>query len=786
MMMMDRITQGARRRWALAGGIFSAGWLMLAAAAEGEGNTKLHRAAYDHDVAAIQALLAAGDDANTPNDAGATPLLYGAGDPVVVKLLLDAGANPNLASKSGRTPLHAAVMQRAAAETSRLLLAAGAQPRALNRHGAETLLETAIFGGDATAVQRLLDAGAAVNTTSRSSPLTMAAWLGEASIVDLLLTRGAEINHAPDFAGHAANFALYGGHPELAMELFRRGADPRAPSIWGHRTPPIMWAAYNHQGDARVARWLVEQGIDVNAANEEGQTALSFALKTGPHTELVEYLRSVGATEPVQRRTKRTPQRVVPADPAAHAAAIREQVQRAVNRLQRSSRAFIQNPFVRDQAKCVSCHGQYLPAPAYALARERGLTVDDHELGRQLEAHLAMLNATAESARQMDEPVPDAPMSLGNGSLALRALHFAPDATTDALSTYLMRVQRADGSWLSFDRRPPMEDGPLVGTAWAALAVRDYPPANRAAEAAECLNRARTWLAAQSATTPNEAVFQLLGLAWTGAVPAELSARAQRIISEQQPDGGWAQLPGRETDAWATGTALYALHAGAGMACTDPVYQRGVNFLLRTQFDDGTWWVRNRTWPFQPHFNGQFAHGKDQRISQAGTAWAAIALLLTLDPSPTVAAPPSGQELIATFVASREAPLPSESVREALASTVDFKRDIEPVFERSCTGCHGGDRPKAKFSLRSREGLIKGGQSGESPVSLGYGEESPLLHYIAGEVEDLEMPPLDRREKYPPVTPEERELIRAWIDAGAVWPETTAEPLPDNRVVTTP
>src|SRR5439155_2856837 len=96
-----------------------------------------------------------------------------------------------------------------------------------------------------------------------------------------------------------------------------------------------------------------------------------------------------------------------------------------------------------------------------------------------------------------------------------------------------------------------------------------------------------------------------------------------------------AQLPGLESDAWATGQALVALHESGAAKPGDPVYDRGVAFLLRTQFSDGSWFVRSRTWPFQPYFNSQFPHGRDQWISAAGTTWAALALLNTIEPGHT-------------------------------------------------------------------------------------------------------------------------------------------------------
>jgi mono/diheme cytochrome c family protein len=132
---------------------------------------------------------------------------------------------------------------------------------------------------------------------------------------------------------------------------------------------------------------------------------------------------------------------------------------------------------------------------------------------------------------------------------------------------------------------------------------------------------------------------------------------------------------------------------------------------------------------------------------------------------------------MATFAAARTAATTSVAVRQAVESTIDFHRDIAPIFERSCVGCHGDERPKARFSLTSFAALMKGGQSGEAAVMPGYADDSPLLHYILGEIEDLEMPPLNRRDKYPPVSDEEAARIRAWIDAGAAWPVAPPEPL---------
>ena len=51
-----------------------------------------------------------------------------------------------------------------------------------------------------------------------------------------------------------------------------------------------------------------------------------------------------------------------------------------------------------------------------------------------------------------------------------------------------------------------------------------------------------------------------------------------------------------------------------------------MQFLLKTQLADGSWFVRSRALPIQPHFESDFPYGKDQFISAAGTNWAAMAL----------------------------------------------------------------------------------------------------------------------------------------------------------------
>lgn len=97
---------------------------------------------------------------------------------------------------------------------------------------------------------------------------------------------------------------------------------------------------------------------------------------------------------------------------------------------------------------------------------------------------------------------------------------------------------------------------------------------------------------------------------------------------------------------------------------------------------------------------------------------------------------------------------------------VTFDADIKPMFEKSCVKCHSGEKPKAKFRADTRENILKGAGD-EKVVELGNSAKSELVHVVADLVADEEMPPLDKRDKYPALTKDQIGLLRAWIDQGA-------------------
>ncbi len=102
----------------------------------------------------------------------------------------------------------------------------------------------------------------------------------------------------------------------------------------------------------------------------------------------------------------------------------------------------------------------------------------------------------------------------------------------------------------------------------------------------------------------------------------------------------------------------------------------------------------------------------------------------------------------------------------AAKTGLTYDKDIKPIFEKSCVKCHSGEKPKGKFSMETLASILKGGGDGVSVVP-GNSAKSALVHQAADLVADMEMPPTDKRDKYPPLTKDQIGLIRAWIDQGA-------------------
>jgi ankyrin repeat protein len=310
---------------------------------------------------------------------------------------------------------------------------------------------------------------------------------------------------------------------------------------------------------------------------------------------------------------------------------INSDLQKAVNRalpmLQRSAKEFVA------KRACVSCHHNILSVLALHQAAERGFTIDSSVLNAVEEKTFPSLRGPnalddAIQAATVNDPTP-------NDSFLLMAAHAAgikPGLVTSVYARRLLGWQR-DGHWVTSDFRPPHSSSLFTATATAVRAIRLYMP-----EAS--VERARAWLLQNRPVSAEDAAFRLMGLAWAGGSSGEIASAARDLFTLQKSNGGWAQLPDYEPDAYSTGEALFALRE-AGLDASDAALRRGLRFLISTQAADGTWRVRTRM--ISPaevspkYFTTGFPYEKDEYLSYAGSCWAVMALVGALPQSKTVA-----------------------------------------------------------------------------------------------------------------------------------------------------
>lgn len=108
------------------------------------------------------------------------------------------------------------------------------------------------------------------------------------------------------------------------------------------------------------------------------------------------------------------------------------------------------------------------------------------------------------------------------------------------------------------------------------------------------------------------------------------------------------------------------------------------------------------------------------------------------------------------------------------AAPPDFVRDVRPILAQRCFECHGPDKQKGGFRLDVKAVALRGGDSGEPAIVPGQAAASPLLALVAHP---------DPHERMPPegdaLRPAEIATLRAWIDAGAPWPDAASAQLED-------
>jgi hypothetical protein len=503
-----------------------------------------------------------------------------------VRELLTDGANPNWPDgKPSLTPWQIAVL---AGHQPSLNLFASHDTARPSSHYTPALFKLALQRGDARLVSTFIRGGASLAFADvEYSPLSIAAANGYDDVMQVLIGAGVDVNAQNRFGDTALMAAVRSGRLE-AVQL------------------------------------LLDREADIRLADRDGRTVMSWAERMGQRP-IIQALRAKGAMS----RLDAAPAASMPMVP------LRTAVSRALVLLQGSGASWL------ERARCASCHHQGLLIPVAAVARRQGFSIDE-EQAREQEVRLRSMLSSLEPGIRTASEGEDAPIRFSLGfigqatsgtawlmaALASATGHGRP---LDELTAVMLgRTQLPNGRWRVGAPRPPIHESDIQTTALVIRVLLAFAPAHP--DTASRVERARAWLLSSAAATALDRAYRLLGLKWAGADRSDLKEAMKALVNEQRDEGGWAQLPGLNADAYATGVALVALRDGGEMPPTHSVYQRGIAYLLRTQEDDGSWFVHTRAASFNPYFDSGFPHGMHQFSSFAGTAWATMALMYAAGP----------------------------------------------------------------------------------------------------------------------------------------------------------
>lgn len=261
-------------------------------AAQPDGMTALHWAAYRDDFETAKALVEAKADVRVTNHYGVTPLSLACqnGSAAIVELLIAHGADPNTTLRGGETVLITAARTGKPGAVA-ALLKRKVDVNAKERRG-QTALMWAAAEGNTEVVAMLIQAGADVRATlpdSGFTPLLFAARAGHLNVVRALLKAGVDVNDvteprrpggkSPAKGTSALILAVENGHYELALALLDAGADANDQRSGFAPLHMMTWVRKPPRGEDRgmppspelqgmnslqFIRELVKRGADVN------------------------------------------------------------------------------------------------------------------------------------------------------------------------------------------------------------------------------------------------------------------------------------------------------------------------------------------------------------------------------------------------------------------------------------------------------------------------------------------------------------------------------------------
>lgn len=449
--------------------------------------------------------------------------------------------------------------------------------------------------------------------------------------------------------------------------------------------------------------------------------------------------------------------RAEPARPVA-LADLRAAVSKALPLLERSS------AFALQERACFTCHHGAHASLVLNDAWARGFRINTGNLEDQLaRAYLGLV----QDRPRFKEGWSTAGTADGPGTALwmLEAAGWKPDAVTTAAAEFFLDQNKNLDHWVPPMRRPPTVGSEFTTTFLVLRGLKSYAGPALAVRTDVRTAAAGQWLLAAPARNTEDSVHRLRALHLLDVDRAAFQQEAKELLAVQAADGGWPQRLETESDAYATGTVLAALHDTGVLAMKDAAFQRGLRYLLQSQAADGSWHVRKRTHDVQPFFDSSFPHGVDQFISISATSWASYALLRALPKTmkrPYLAEQPLA---VARILATAN---PGTEPHFTADQFEFFRKQIEPVLAAQCYECHSAQAKKLKAGLQldTRGGLLTGGDSGPA-VRASDPDRSLLLRALRNDHQEL-MPP---KRKLPDAVIAD---FRRWIEMGA--PDPRVEP----------
>jgi len=285
----------------------------------------------------------------------------------------------------------------------------------------------------------------------------------------------------------------------------------------------------------------------------------------------------------------------------------------------------------RKEHQCSTCHHGTMTAWAFAEARFQGYQIAEDAFADTTKWTKDRL------LERIDLPRDERPgWSLVNTPalyLSIMAIGVPKQNAVSAdelkrIAGHVLRHQEADGSWAwssapAKNRPPPYFESDEVATLLGYLALGPHVPSdpNVKSDVRDARARAAAWLAKTTPTdTTQAASLRLLVLAKEKVPGKPLNAEIDQFIGRQNKDGGWGQLKGSASDAYATGQALYVLSL-ISVKNDGEEMQRAVKFLIDSQKKDGSWPMTRRGHP------GVTPSANVVPITYFGSAWATLGLM---------------------------------------------------------------------------------------------------------------------------------------------------------------